>query len=200
MVVTAVITMGAWFLSVNEIKSASSTLYVWCVILGAFAVAGLGPLAILLFHITQIRRRARGQWLYSVWLIIVMFITIITGVFISPMATNAQFTWIYNNVQLVISAGVNGLLAFWIVSAAFRAFKVRTWEAFILFMTAVFVIFLNAPFGGAIWPGFGTIGTWIMNVPNNAVFRGIVIASAIGVIALGFRTLLGYERGAMGRE
>jgi hypothetical protein len=196
--VSAFITIIAWFLVSQEAQDVSSALQVWVVILGGFAVAGLGPLAILIFHTARIRQRKEGQWPFSAWLLIIMVVTIITGVFIQPLAANDAFLWLYNTLYLPANATVYALLAFWIISAAFRAFRVRTWEAAVLFAAAILMIFRNAPFGAAIWPGFGDIGGWIMDIPTGAAFRGIIIASAIGVIALSIRILLGYERSAGG--
>jgi hypothetical protein len=44
------------------------------------------------------------------------------------------------------------------------------------------------------------IGDWIMVVPNVATMRAIMICIVMGSVSLGLRTLLGMERGYLGRE
>jgi len=60
----------------------------------------------------------------------------------------------------------------------------------------------NAPAGSVIFgplaPQFNDLGDWIMNVPNMAGFRGILIGAAVGAISLGIRVMTGRERGYLG--
>jgi ABC-type antimicrobial peptide transport system permease subunit len=90
------------------------------------------------------------------------------------------------------------LVAFYIVGAAYRSFQARNMEAALLLIAAIFVMLKNAPIGEMIWMGFPDIGRWLMNVPNTAAFRGIMIGTAIGAIGLGLRILLGKERAFLG--
>jgi len=39
---------------------------------------------------------------------------------------------------------------------------------------------------------------WVMNVPNAAAQRGIIIGAALGAAAMSLRVLLGIERGHLG--
>jgi hypothetical protein len=92
------------------------------------------------------------------------------------------------------------LLAFYIASAAFRAFRIRSFEAMLLAVAAVLVMLGRVPIGEAIWNGLPKIADWIMNVPNNAAKRAILIGAALGAIATGLKVILGLERNYLGGE
>ena len=56
----------------------------------------------------------------------------------------------------------------------------------------------NVPVGEKIWSQFPAMGEWLMNVPNLAGQRGMLIGAGIGGIASGIRVLLGIERTYLG--
>jgi hypothetical protein len=68
-----------------------------------------------------------------------------------------------------------------------------------LLLMGCFVVARNAPALVSLWPGFTTLGDWTMDVVVGGGTRGIVIGAAIGAIATGLRTLIGYETGYLGR-
>ncbi len=98
------------------------------------------------------------------------------------------------------------LLAFFIASAAFRAFRIRTVEAGLLAVAALIVMLGRVPVGdvmsGALpeWLRLGAMQDWIMNVPQNAAKRAILIGAALGVMATGLRVILGIERSYLSGE
>jgi hypothetical protein len=92
------------------------------------------------------------------------------------------------------------LLAFFIASAAFRAFRMRNVESGLLLGAAILVMLGLVPIGRAISPMFPQIQEWIVDVPNNAGRRAIMMGAALGAIATGLRVILGLERSHLGSE
>jgi hypothetical protein len=108
------------------------------------------------------------------------------------------------------------LLAFYIASAAFRAFRAKNLEAVLLLGTA-FIILLGRTFAGvaltswidpANWAGFRYF-TWlrienltvfVMSVFNTAGNRAIMIGIALGIVATSLRVLLGIDRSYLGKD
>jgi hypothetical protein len=64
-----------------------------------------------------------------------------------------------------------------------------------MLIAGCFVILSNAPVGEAIWPGFATIGEWFKFTGQIPGMRTFSMVGALGMIAYGFRALLGKERG-----
>jgi hypothetical protein len=92
------------------------------------------------------------------------------------------------------------LLAFFIASAAFRAFRMRSFEATLLAIAAVIVMLGRVPVGAQIWDKLPVISDWIMNVPQMAAKRAIMIGAALGAISTGLKVILGIERNYLGGE
>jgi hypothetical protein len=105
------------------------------------------------------------------------------------------------------------LTAFFIASASFRAFKARSIESTLLLGSAFLVMIFRVPLGEVLWsqltPSTWSSSTWniswfidtfIMGAFNNAGQRAIQIASAIGLISVSLKIILGVERSYLGGE
>lgn len=90
------------------------------------------------------------------------------------------------------------LLAFFIASAAFRAFRARSFEATLLLVTAIIVMLGNVPVGDLIWSETSNMKQWILNNPNLSARRGIILGVSLGVISQSIRIILGIERSYLG--
>lgn len=90
-------------------------------------------------------------------------------------------------------------MAFFIASAAYRAFRARSVEATILLVAGVIVMLGQAPIGESIFGWIPGMSSWVLNVANKASSRVIILSSIIATAALYMRIILGYERGWMGR-
>ncbi|MCJ7731290.1 hypothetical protein MUP51_03150, partial [Candidatus Bathyarchaeota archaeon] len=58
---------------------AVSTLQNWGIILTAFAL-GFGAVNLFFYHSKHISRRTKGQWMYSIWLLIVIVFFTVVGI------------------------------------------------------------------------------------------------------------------------
>jgi hypothetical protein len=64
---------------------------------------------------------------------------------------STAFRWMFINIYTPLSATMFSLLAFYIASAAFRAFKAKTMEAGLLLITAFLVMLGRVPLGEQLW-------------------------------------------------
>lgn len=182
------------FFAVDTISSISTEIQNWGVIISAIAL-GLAAVNLLRIHIRRIMLR-RGEWINSVALVAMLVIQTLIGFYEGSTGTTYNFG--FNNIMTPLGATMYALLAFWISSAAYRAFTARSIDSAILLVAATIVMLGNAPIGETIWAQFPAIKAWIMDVPNMAAQRGIMIGAGVGAIALGMRILMGIERGYLG--
>ena len=176
------------------------------IILVAFGYV-LGGLNLLRVNFDGIYKRTPG-WPYRVVLVIGLVVTIAIGLMDGRgfQEAGTRFTWIYNTFYNSMSATMFALLAFFIASAAFRAFRIRTVEAGLLAVAAIIVMLGRVPLGnvltGALPERFQlqAIQEWVMNNPQNAAKRAILIGAALGVMATGLRVILGIERSYLSGE
>ena len=110
------------------------------------------------------------------------------------------YNWFYDHVFAPCNATMFALLAFFVASAAFRAFRMRNLEATLLLVSAIIVMLACAPMGSAISGDLVDVKDWILAIPNNGGRRAIMMGAAIGAIATSLRIILGLERSHMGAD
>lgn len=172
----------------------------WMTLVSAFAV-GLASVNLTRVHARNVTRQREG-WVYSLILLVTMFIYAGFRAYVEINPTNAtaaaNYALIYNYILSPLSSGIWACLAFYVASASYRAFRARSLEATILLISAVVVMLGAAPIGAQIWSKFPEIQRWLLNVPNMTGQRGIVIGAAVGSFVTALRVLLGIERGHLG--
>lgn len=186
----------------------SNVLLDWLIIIGGFTLL-LGVVSILRVSAQAIQRKKEG-WQYKIATILSVLVMSIPALLPSSWSPlfgrfeGSIYDWLFINFQAPMMATMFATLAFYIASAAFRAFRARTAEATLLLLTATLVMFWRVPIGEAflnLFPGDIPyfINKFVMNGANLAVQRGIIIGAALGAAALSLRIILGIERTYMGR-
>ena len=190
----AMIIMVDGFFDIPLIATASIEIQNWGTIIASLAL-GLAAVNLCRVHLRRIMLR-RAEWYNSVALLLVMIVQMVLGFMYGT--TGEAYKFGFENIFNALGATMYALLSFWIASAAYRAFTARSLDSAILLVSATIVMLGNAPIGESIWIGFKTAKEWIMDVPNMAANRGIMLGSGVGAIALGLRILMGIERGHLG--
>jgi hypothetical protein len=183
-------------------------LLVWVTIIGGFTLF-LGAVSITRVNFNAVRRRKKG-WGYSLLTLISVFVMALPSLLPSswsPLFGDAEgsiYDWLFQYLDKPMMATMFGMLAFYIASAAYRAFRARSAEATILLVTATLVMLWRVPMGEALLRSIHTaipewINTYVMNGVNMAVQRGIIIGAALGAASMSLRIILGIERTYMGK-
>ena len=132
----------------------------------------------------------------------------ITGNYV---ADGSAFWYMYEYVYKPLQSTMFAMLAFYVASAAFRAFRARNAESVMLLGTA-FIILLGRTAAGAIltsqlpetglWSFFRieNLADWIMLTFNTAGNRAIMIGIALGIVATSLKVLLGIDRSYLGSD
>jgi len=172
------------------------------IILGFAMILGVASLSHL--HYVKIRRKEAG-WGYSLVVHVAMIGTVLAGVLPglikhgSLLTEHDVFTaWIYGNILVALQGTMFSILAFFVASAAYRAFRARTKESTILLLAAAIVMFGRVPLGEYLVSGIGKLSDWILNVLNTAARRAILIGISLGSIATSIKIIFGIERAYLG--
>lgn len=111
---------------------------------------------------------------------------------------NSMFRAFFEYILIPVLSTMFSLLAFFIASAAYRAFRARNLLATLLLVAALLVMLRFNPWlPGAVY--IEKAANWLMNVPNLAAQRAIVIGVGLGMVATSLKVVLGIERGYMGK-
>ncbi len=182
------------FVPAKPVADLNQTLRNWYIGIITFFIF-LGTLNLARVNIERIKAKTR-DWGYSIILLAALAAMLFFG-FTMGIEEGSPFMYLYFNVQYPLGATMYSLLAFFITSASFRAFRARNKEALLLLLAAVVVMLGRVPAGAEIWKGFPSVTEWIMRYPNAAAKRGIMIGIDLGLISMALRMILGIERSYM---
>lgn len=194
-----VIAIGDYYTTFTAVKDTFTVIKNWGVVLNAFAL-GLGAVNLFRVHGRRISERKRDDWYFSAWLLFTLILFVVVGLGTGQFEAGAQYQWIYNALFLPIGATMYSSLAFYMAFGSYRVLRARNLDAFLLFVTAIFVILGNTPIFPATFPEFFYIREWIFTAIVGGAYRGIRIGVGIGAVVLGIRTLIGMETGYLGRR
>ena len=204
----------------------------WFNLLAAFAFI-LGGGNLLKMQLQKISAQQAG-WGYAAVTLIAFFVTLFLGlakVGVHPntkfpefswsgnyLEEGSAFWWFFEYIFTPLSATMFALLAFYISSAAFRAFRAKNTEATILLIIAVIVLlgrtyasewltggFSNEPIfgdGGITYSDFKLdhLSQIIMDDFTTPGMRAIKIGIALGVASTSLKVLLGVDRSYLGSD
>lgn len=182
-------------------------------IVAAFAV-GLGIINLVQVHGKRITKGGSNSFNSAVFFLglIVMFtVSILRKA--HPNAINKNLnTLVFDGGLQTMDATMFSIVAFYIVSASYRAFRVRSVEATLLLVTATLVMLgqiaigtwlthtlpeANAgPMGWTHNLRLEIIRDWILTKANAPASRAIAFGLGIGGLAVALRIWLGLERGS----
>jgi len=176
----------------------------WFSIIGACAIV-LGALNLLKISIQKTINRKK-DWVYSLVIIASFLLIVIVGLSEGEDFREAgtNFDWLYNFMYIPLSATMFAILAFYVASASYRAFRARNFEATLLLVAAFFVMLGRVPVGDLLtsfmpegWR-LSNLASWVMNYPQSAGQRAIMIGIGLGIVSTSLRVILGIERSHIG--
>jgi len=193
-------------------------------VVAAFLI-GLGIYSLLRIHLKKLVKQQK-DWFYSLVLIVSMVTMALLGYIdwfqrLGPkgaaMAAGSEWGFVQYAKDLLFDGGFQemeatmfSMVAFYILSAAYRAFRARSTEATILLVTALVVVLSLLGIVVNIWDnkvmevanGNGVIenfrltdiASWIRNYLQTPAIRGLDFGVGIGLLAMGLRIWLSLEK------
>lgn len=187
----------------NPLSFAVPTMGNIFMVLTGFTV-GLGVVNLLKLHGSNIVKQRSG-WENSAILIAGMVSMAVAGIFYeNSMFYRSMFRDMLNSFDAAMFA----ILAFFITSAAYRAFRIRSAESTLLMVTALLVMLGQIPIGQWLTSGLPRSGSYLSllrldNISNfllrsvsSPAQRAIAFGLGLGALAIGLRIWLSLERGA----
>ncbi|MFC1525002.1 hypothetical protein ACFL5I_01295 [Planctomycetota bacterium] len=169
---------------------------IWFIAMMGFALI-LAVGSFINLHITKIKRNT-SDWPYSLVALSSMLVMASIGIF-GGIGTGSLFMHLFFNVQVPMAATMFSLLAFFMASAAYRAFRARTFEATLLLVAAIIVMLGRVPIGDFLTAGYASeIVEFLFTGPNMAAKRAILLGVSLGAIAMSLKIIFGIERAWLG--
>lgn len=190
---------------------------------------GLGIYSLLRIHLRKVAKQQK-DWGFSIVLLLSLISMAVYGLWDwkihqDPAANilladaknwtfvNEASDLLFDGLLQQMDSAMFSLIAFYILSAAYRAFRMRSIEASILLGTALLVMLslmgaieykvdawvaasLAHSDPNSFWMNFQltSIADWLKNTVQNSSIRGIEFGVGIGLLAMGLRIWLSLER------
>ena len=137
--------MVDFFVPHYRVSAAAEEMKQWgTIVIAASILLGVGN--IIRVHYRKIRRKREG-WPYSIITLAIMAVMLGFGGPWGTIAEGSPFNWMFLNMQVPLQSTMFSLLAFFIASAAYRAFRLRSAEASLLLIAAIIVMLGRVPVG-----------------------------------------------------
>ena len=179
----------------QEVKEKGNIAFI---IMTAFGlVLGIGTYIRL--HLTKIKRYT-PDWPYSLVSLTAMVLMAAVGLF-GGVGSGSLFDKLFMNVLVPMQGTMFSLLAFFMASAAYRAFRARTFDAALLLIAAIIVMLGRVPIGDFLTAGYASsITEFLFAGPNMAAKRAILLGVSLGGVATALKIIFGIERAWLGGE
>ena len=189
--VTGLFMVAQYFIKTNATSAVYTTLLDYYQIIFAVSMI-VGGVGLLKQHSLKVQRSSQQRGYSLITIAAILFMVIAAVIF--GTASTSPYQWAFNNLQAPMQATTFSLLAFFVASAAYRGFRVKSIPAFVLALAAVIVLVGKSGFGEMVSQQLPAIAGWVLNNPSTAAKRGILIGVGIGSVATALRVILGIER------
>jgi len=196
-------------------------------VLNAFII-GLGIFSLTRVHLRKVNRR-QGDYKFSILLLASIVVMVVVGFWdwkmkldnpdVARNFTNVQYAadFLFDGLFQTMESAMFSIIAFFILSAAYRAFRVRSVEATILLAAAL--IMMLSLMGWLVHYWDGTVSNlagwetdhflnnfkltdsanWIKATLQTPSIRAIEFGVGLGALAMGLRLWLSLEKGGVNR-
>lgn len=189
--------------SVTPVSDFFIQLTIWLILLGL--------ISLLIVHGRKLIQRSY-DWYHSLAFFIALIAMLVLGFWSNmgeithPSVVYKFYTSLFYGLLLNLDAAVFSLLAFYIASAAFRAFRIRSLESALLMLSALIVMVGLVNLGSGLTDHIPVDSplaflrvdrfyTYILSAINMPVQRAITYGVSIGALAMSLRLWLSLERG-----
>jgi len=197
MLVLGIFFAAQYYIPHPSVQGPKEIMLQWKQPLNAFIIfLALGGLVTM--HARKVVKRGK-RWGYSVITLASMAAMIAVGMAWGTGEGTVFAAW-FAHLVTPIEATMFSLLAFYIASAAFRAFRARTAGATVLLVSAAVVMLGLIPAVEDAIPPLADVADFLLKYPNTAAKRAIIIGVALGAISVALKTILGVDRTILGRR
>jgi hypothetical protein len=181
-------------------------------VLQGFAL-GIGVYSLVAVHLRSIVRRREG-WPNSIVLLGSVLVMALPALLKEdhPNRYNKNlFAIAFDGGYSSLNAAMFSVVAFYIVSAAYRAFRIRSLESSILLLSALLIMLGQVALGQWLTSGIPNQGFaanfrvenvagWILNKVSSPAIQAVEFGVGIGTLATALRLWLSLERGSYFEE
>jgi len=183
--------------AIPAIKPWATTFQQWGTVVSGFAMF-VAAANLVLVNIKRLDPKRNKEWYDSALLLIFMVVMAFIGLFVTNGEKSTAYQFLFTKIYQPLGSAMFALMVFFIASAAQRAFRAKSFEAALLLAAGIIVMIGRAPVGELLGKWLPDLTNWIINYPNVAGNRAIMMGAALGSVATALRALVGIDRSYLG--
>lgn len=185
---SGVIMIANFYIQYKPLNNLGKGLLNWGIVIAAFSL-GLGAVNLIQ---TKVKNVASNKDVVCSLATIVAFAVMAVAGIVTDQK-GEMYTFLFKNMLQPLGDTVFALLAFYIASASYRAFRFKTFETAVLLVSALIMLLGNTPLMGLVSKQLPNWANWVLTTPTVAARRAITVSAAIGALAAALRAFLGLE-------
>ncbi len=201
-----ILMIAQYFLNIPFLNSLYKKILDWSIVISIFALV-IAIRSLLARQFKAIRERT--EHIVLPLTTIVSFSAVVIIGLIWGVGEGGFVDTVYKKFLVPMQAAIFSLLAFYIASASYRAFRAKNFSSIVLLAAASIVIIGRIPLGDALADmttvtlksgpfaliDFPRWAEWILNVPNVGIKRAFAFGITIGIVFTSLKVIFGIERG-----
>ena len=196
MLVLGIFFVAQYYIPHPVVQKPTAIMNQWKQPVGVF-ILFVATFGLIIHHAKRVKRQER-RWGYSAVTLGAAAAMTFFGMVFGIKEGSVFADW-FQYLMSPIEATMFSLLAFFVASAAFRAFRARTLSATILLASAFIVMLGLIPLAEDLFPPLADLASFLLKYPNTAAKRAIAIGVALGAVSVAIKTILGIDRTILGR-
>ncbi|MCB0113893.1 MAG: hypothetical protein KDD84_07375, partial [Caldilineaceae bacterium] len=187
--VTAGVIVGSRFGLLPGLTPISDILYMWVLVLGAFALV-LGVVSVGWVHVGRVQRGEK-EWAFSLVLLIGLLGVVVTGLLSPGGTTSPLMEWIFDALIAPGQASLFALTGLFVLAAAYRYLRLDRPEAVWILAGALLALLVQTPMTRVYAPPIVVaLADWLLVWPIMAALRGVLLGGALAALFVALRLLV----------
>ena len=182
-----------YFISNNMLKNLVSDLTKWATIGSAIALIYAISVEIIRYiRLLSIKRTPKeiiNNILFFAFTILFVAVGLIYG-----GSSSTEFNLLFERILAPSTFAIETVYGLMLVSSAYRTLRASTLPAIVLMISALFMLFRNAPLITTLIPQIATVADWLQ-IPLTGGSRGALIGAGIGALMISLRASIMKEQG-----
>ena len=193
LIIGCVTTLISWYFVSPQADVIATELYNWNVNIGTFTLF-VGIFTIYSHYIKSVQARSK-YWQYRLFGMILIPLWVIMGQTVGLFSDFYQTA--YYSTKITLHVAIIGQLMFFMMSGAYRTFRIRSFRAAVFAFSTLVIVVCNASWMTSAFPVADKLKGWVLDYVSTGGYRPMMITGGLGAIVMGVRLMLGLERGAL---
>lgn len=186
--------LATYYFAVPQVDAVFSEINLWSMNINTFMLF-TGLITVVIRYLRGITRRDSEVWPFQLYALVLIVLWIIMGQMYGMYSNTYQTAFLSTKIALHIA--IIGQIVFFICSAAYRTLRVHNSRTLVLTACALLMVIANAPWMAPYPIISQSLAYWLLDNPQMAASRAVIISSGVGAVIVGIRIFMGLEKGAL---